>query len=93
MTFCWRNLVCRFGIPHIIVTDNGTQFASQKVKDFCQSLKIMQLFASVEHPQTNGQAEAANKVVLDRLKKRLDKAKGSWVDHLCNVLWSYHMTP
>ncbi|KAI9123427.1 hypothetical protein K1719_004727 [Acacia pycnantha] len=28
-------------------------------------------FASVEHPQSNGQAEAANKVILDGLKKRM----------------------
>ncbi|RDX71014.1 hypothetical protein CR513_49685, partial [Mucuna pruriens] len=38
-------------------------------------LGIKQLFTSVEHPQTNGQAELANKVVLKGLRKRLEEAK------------------
>lgn len=65
--FYWR--ICRFGIPRSIVLDNGTQFASKAVEDFCKGLNIQQVFSSVEHPQTNGQAEAANKVVLMGLKK------------------------
>ena len=27
------------------------------------------------------------------LKKRLDDAKGRWVDELPHVLWTYHTTP
>jgi hypothetical protein len=37
-------------------------------------LRIKQYFASVEHRQSNGQAESANKVILNGLKKRLEKA-------------------
>jgi hypothetical protein len=47
----------------------------------------------VEHPQTNGQAEAANKIILNGLKKRLKDAKGNWVENLYQVLWSYRTTP
>ena len=32
-------------------------------------------------------------MILDGLKKRLDKAKGKWVDKLPHVLWSYRTTP
>ncbi|XP_072062163.1 uncharacterized protein [Arachis hypogaea] len=39
--------------------------------------------------QTNGQLEAANKVVLLGLKKRLDNKKGAWADELALVLCSY----
>jgi len=38
---------------------------------------IKQVFASVEHPQTNGQVESANRVLLRGLKRRLEKAKGA----------------
>jgi len=47
----------------------------------------------VEHPQSNGQAEATNKVIMNGLKKRLDSAKGNWAEQLYHVLWSYRTTP
>ena len=34
-----------------------------------------------------------NKVILSRLKKRLDDAKGKWVEELPHVLWTYRTTP
>jgi len=42
-----------------------------------EGLHIKQHFSSVEHPQTNGQAEATNKVILNGIKKRLENAKGN----------------
>nr|KYP74139.1 Uncharacterized protein K02A2.6 [Cajanus cajan] len=43
----------------------------------CQpsGLGIQHKVTPVEHPQTNGQAESANKVILTELKKRLGEAK------------------
>ena len=58
-----------------------------------EGLQIRYHFSSVQHPQTNGQAEAANKVILNGLKKRLENAKGAWIDNLYKVLWSYRTTP
>ena len=34
-----------------------------------------------------------NKVIVNRLKKRLDNAKGKWVEELPHVLWTYWTTP
>ncbi|XP_072081031.1 uncharacterized protein [Arachis hypogaea] len=56
-------------------------------------LRIAHRFSSVEHPQTNGQVEFANKIIIKGLKKRLDEAKGIWADELRSVLWSYRTTP
>ncbi|RDY04866.1 Tf2-11, partial [Mucuna pruriens] len=82
-----------FGILAEIVSDNGTQFASKGTAEFCEGLKIKQVFTSVDHPQSNGQVEAANKVILRGLRKRLEEAKGRWAEELPQVLWSYHTTP
>ncbi|RDY08046.1 Gypsy retrotransposon integrase-like protein 1, partial [Mucuna pruriens] len=62
--FIWKRIICRFGLPAEIVSDNGTQFASSATAKFCQELHIRQSFTSVEHPQANGQAEAANRIIL-----------------------------
>uniref|UniRef100_A0A2N9FUL1 RNase H type-1 domain-containing protein n=1 Tax=Fagus sylvatica TaxID=28930 RepID=A0A2N9FUL1_FAGSY len=48
---------------------------------------------SPAYPQSNGQAEASNKTVLEGIKKRLEDAKGRWVEELPNVLWTFRTTP
>ena len=73
--------------------DNGTQFKSSNIKEFCDKYGIKQSFSSPSYPQGNCQAEASNKVILDGLKKRLDKSKGKWVSELHLVLWAYRITP
>ena len=51
------------------------------------------MFASVEHPQTNGQVESANRVLLRGLMRRLDKAKGIWAEEVPRIVLAYHTTP
>ncbi|GJX20626.1 reverse transcriptase domain-containing protein [Tanacetum coccineum] len=46
--FVWDNVVCRFGLPGEIVSDNGKQFRDNPFKDWCEKLSIRQCFASVE---------------------------------------------
>ncbi|XP_016173113.1 uncharacterized protein K02A2.6-like [Arachis ipaensis] len=91
--FLWRQIITRFGIPEIIILDNGTQFTDKKFREFLEGLRVSHRFSSVEHPQTNGQVESANKIIVKGLKKRLDEAKGLWADELGSVLWSYRTTP
>ncbi|XP_072060296.1 uncharacterized protein [Arachis hypogaea] len=68
------------------------QFADKKFGEFLTGLGIKQRFLLVEHPQTNCQVKAANKVILQGLKKRLEQKKGAWADELASVLWSYRTT-
>jgi len=44
-------------------------------------------------PQTNGQVESANQVLLRGLKRRLEKAKGTWEEEDPKIVWAYHTTP
>nr|XP_025647635.1 uncharacterized protein LOC112742611 [Arachis hypogaea] len=91
--FLWRQIITRFGIPEIVISDNGTQFTDKKFREFLEGLHVSHRFSSVEHPQTNGQVESTNKIIVKGLKKRLDEAKGLWADELGSVLWSYRTTP
>ena len=91
--FFKNEVICRFGIPHTLITDNGKQFDCQKFRNFCDNLGIKLHFSSVAHPQTNGQTENANRTLLDGIKKRVDDLKGAWVEELYSVLWAYRTTP
>jgi len=76
--FVWKNIIYHFGVLRLLVFDNQTQFTSQQLGKLCSEHGIKQVFASVEHPQTNGQAESANRGLLRGLKRRLEKANGIW---------------
>ena len=91
-SFYWRNIICRFGVPYAIVSDNGAQFANSTFTEFAQMTGFRLIYSSVEHPQTNGQAELANKVILSGIKRRLDDAKGNWAEEQQNVLWTSRRT-
>jgi len=47
-----------------------------------EGLGIKSIMSSVGHPQTNGQAETTNKVILNELKKRLNTTKRCWTEEL-----------
>lgn len=91
--FVWKNIVTCFGIPHTLISDNGLQFDSKAFRSYCSELGITNRYSTPAYPQGNGQVEAINKVIVNGLKKRLDDAKGKWVEELPYVLWAYRTTP
>ena len=54
---------------------------------------ITNRYSTPAYPQGSGQAETVNKVIVNGLTKRLDDAKGKWVEELPHVLWTYRITP
>lgn len=53
MKFIWRNIFCRFGIPRILISENGTQFNGKKITDWCMEFGIRQKFVlSHTHKRT-----------------------------------------
>ena len=90
--FVWRNIVTRFGVPRTLISDNRLQFDSKAFRRYCCKLGIANRYSTLAYPQGNGQVEAINKVIVSRLKKRLDDAKGIWVEELPHILWTYQTT-
>ncbi|GKE60403.1 reverse transcriptase domain-containing protein [Tanacetum coccineum] len=87
--FMWDNIVCRFGLPRVIVTDNGTQFVNDPFKGWCESLNIKQMNTAVAHPQANSLVKRANKSLMEGIKARIRRERAGWVDELPNVLWAH----
>ena len=84
--FVWKNILCKFGVPRVLVSDNGRQFDNSLFRDFCEHFGIQNHYSSPAHPQANGQAEVANRSLLKIIKTRLEGAKGVWPDELPGVL-------
>ena len=50
VNFVWNNIVCRFGVPRILISDNGKQFDYDKFKEFTSGLNINHRFSLISHP-------------------------------------------
>ena len=90
--FVYNNIVCRYGVPLTIVSNNGTQFDCDEFKEFCDDLQIKKAFSSVMQPQAKWQVKAINKTIKHNLKMKLENLKGRWTDDLPEVLWAYKTT-
>ena len=88
-SFVWRNIICRYRIPRVLVSDNGKQFDNSAFRDFCSELGIKNHYSSPAHSQANGQVEVTNWSLLKIIKTRLEGAKDIWPDELPSVLWAY----
>ncbi|XP_074356364.1 uncharacterized protein LOC141696075 [Apium graveolens] len=72
--------------------DNGKQFDNGEFREYCNDNSIELRFTSIAHPQANGQAEVANRIILYGLKKRVERSRNTWVDDLLPILWAYRTT-
>uniref|UniRef100_A0A2N9EST4 RNA-directed DNA polymerase n=1 Tax=Fagus sylvatica TaxID=28930 RepID=A0A2N9EST4_FAGSY len=87
--FIREHIITRFGIPHKIISDNGTPFVNKNVREVLEHYRIKHRRSTPYYPQGNGQAEATNRMLLRILSKMVfDYGKG-WNSHLADTLWAY----
>ena len=82
----------RFGIPDQIVSDNGTQFVSEKFHAFVRSNGIRHITSAPYHPGTNGLAERAVQTFKQALRSMYQSSKPV-KEKLAKFLIAYRNTP
>ena len=85
-----RTVFARFGIPEMIVTDNGSCFVSEEFESYLSKNGIKHTTSAPHHPASNGLAERAVQIVKRGLKK---DTSGDIKTRLARVLFNYRMTP
>jgi transposase InsO family protein len=92
-----KDIILRYGYPHSIIIDNGSNFAKGPFDRFCEEIGIQLDVAFVTHPRINGQVERSNGLVLSDIKpwliEPLERSPGWRLDELLAVLWSLRTTP
>ncbi|XP_074362416.1 uncharacterized protein LOC141702682 [Apium graveolens] len=68
------------------------ELAKISTKEYYDDNNIELHFTSVAHPQANGKAKVANRIVLDGLKKMVERLRNTWADELMPILWAYRTT-
>nr|GEW67757.1 hypothetical protein [Tanacetum cinerariifolium] len=87
--FVLDNIICWFGLPRIIVTDNDKQLVNDPFKSWYVRLNIQQMNNTVAHRQANGLGESAKNNLMEGIKTQLGRERAGWVDELQNVLWAH----
>ena len=85
-----RVLFAQFGIPQVIVTDNGSPFVSRDFELFLKVNGIKHITSAPYHPASNGLAERAVQTFKAGIKKMKE---GQLVDKLSRFLFTYRNTP
>ena len=48
--FIWKNIVTRFGVPYVLISDNGLQFDSKAFRKYCSDLRIKNRYSTLAYP-------------------------------------------
>ena len=78
--FIEKSLICRYRVPHHIMTDNGIQFQAETA-ELLQRYGIEHYKSLPYRPQANGVVEAANKNVK-RILLKMVKTYKDWFEYL-----------
>jgi transposase InsO family protein len=86
-----QDIMHRFGMPNRVITDLGSPFTAIEFKNWAQDCGISIDYASVAHPQANGQVERANDLILAGLKPSLYEDLKDYdsklIDELPKIVW------
>ena len=85
--FIITNIICRYRVPHEIISNNGQHFKGETEK-LLRQFNIQHHKSAPYRPQTNGAVEAANKNI-GRILKKSTKNYKDWYLQLPYALWGY----
>ncbi|MCO5611908.1 hypothetical protein L7F22_066167 [Adiantum nelumboides] len=87
-----HNVFKYHGMPQSIVSDRDPRMTSLFWKALFENMGTTLKFSSSFHPQTDGQSEVANSIVLDLLKYYVSEHKATWEHYLPLVEYAYNNT-
>lgn len=83
----------RVGIPDEILSDQGSQFTSDTMREVLRLLSVSQLHSTPYHPQTNGLVERFNGTLKTMLKRLMSDKPKDWDRYMTGALFAYREIP
>ena len=84
-----REIMSRWGLPLMMVSDNGPCFKAYEFVEFCKHNHIKHITVSPHHPASNGLAERAVQI----FKRGVKKLSGNINENISHFLLYYRSTP
>ena len=73
--FIYEEIICRHGVPEEILSDKGTSFLNQVIRELCEKFQTKHRLTSAYRPQTNGMIERFNRTIGECIAKLLSDKK------------------
>nr|XP_009787269.1 PREDICTED: uncharacterized protein K02A2.6-like [Nicotiana sylvestris] len=89
--FVHSNIICHFGIPKTIITDNTTNLNSHMMREVCKQFKLTYRNSTPYRPKANGDVKAANNNIKKILRKMIQSSR-QWHKKLPFALLGYCTT-
>ncbi|XP_015167220.1 uncharacterized protein K02A2.6-like [Solanum tuberosum] len=89
--FVHSNIICRFGIPRTIITDNAANLNRNLMKEVYEQFKIVHHNSTPYRPKANGAVEAS-KMNIKKILRRMVQGTKQWHEKLHFALLGYNTT-
>lgn len=87
-----EEVVCRYGAPERLLSDQGSNFRSDLIAHVCHLLKIQKVNTLGYHPQTDGLIERFHQTLITMLSMYVEKHRQDWDHYLPYMLYAYRIT-
>ena len=84
-----EEIICRYGAPKVYLTDRGSNFRSDLIKNILSLLSITRRSTTSYHPRCDGLTERFNRTLLERTAFCVNQNHDNWDRHILFALLSY----
>ena len=82
-------LFSRFGMPEELLSDQGPEFESELVAEWCKALGVWKIRTSLYRPTTNGMLERFHRTLNQMIGKVVSEGQRDWDQYVQPVMAAY----
>ena len=83
-----EEIISRYDISKIILSDRGSNFTSKLMQSICKLLGVKRILFSPRHPQANGRVERLHSTIGNILSHFVDPSQKNWDEVLPLALFA-----
>ena len=87
-----QNIVLKYGIPEVILTDQGANFLSELFTNVCRLLQIAKVQTTAFHPESNGSLERSHRVIVEYLRHYIAEDQRDCDEWVAYATYVYNVT-
>ena len=88
--FIFEEIICKYGMPSEILTDQGSNFEAELTKNLCLFLNVKKMRTTSYHAKANGEVERFNKTLKTMLASYVSSHHRDWDLYLQQVTFAYN---